>query len=730
MSATGQKLDIKYDSIPDIVDDDGVNDSQSRVHCTPSAHSLSPKNDNDDTDCFIHCCNRVSNPVAFLSVIIPLFSIYMGTLTYLGGCISTIEKQFQLSSSQSGSIATINDIVSLSLVVFVTYYGSKSHRPRLISVSIVIAGIGIFLLAVPHFTANPSVYRPTENSDLKVNHTDESDHLMTNNELCSVGDVIEDRCASGEITEEQPLNVFWLIIGQILIGIGGAPMFPLTITYLDDSTVDSTTTSIYIAGIFVAMGLGPFIGFMASFQCLSLYVDFDRVDGENIPTDPRDPRWIGAWWLGFVLAAVLIVVLSIPLFFFPRNLKKYECTCCGERSKNTEQEEEKFSIAAVYKTDFMKDKKNGILASLKGLLLALKRLLTNPTLIFLTMTVACNLAIVSGFAFFIAKYVEKQYAVSAATASIVIGGINLPGTVFSNVLSSFCVKKFNLTQFGLGRMLVAIATCSFLFSIPLLFIGCSNPGIAGVTTHYNTSFNQGQGLLPNLIYSCNSNCACPDNVYKPVCGSDGITYSSACHAGCTDVWREGMGNLDEVGLSNNETIYVGCSCITTGDEWETTDGLIEGGSGTEGSCDWTCDKLLPFALIVAVISVCASMKPNPGIMLLLRCVEPSDRALALAVGGVVIRVLGFLPAPIYFGAIISSTCLIRQELCGREGACLVYDLERYRYSFIGLFVGLKLLAAILTMCTHCSINPDRLEKNKTKALPIELLPNDSKRGSP
>lgn len=37
--------------------------------------------------------------------------------------------------------------------------------------------------------------------------------------------------------------------------------------------------------------------------------------------DPRDPRWIGAWWLGFVVVGAVSILLSIPLPFFPRRLK-------------------------------------------------------------------------------------------------------------------------------------------------------------------------------------------------------------------------------------------------------------------------------------------------------------------------------------------------------------------------------------------------------------------------
>ncbi len=39
----------------------------------------------------------------------------------------------------------------------------------------------------------------------------------------------------------------------------------------------------------------------------------------------------------------------------------------------------------------------------------------------------------------------------------------------------------------------------------------------------------------NILDSCNYHCGCEENVFKPVCGSDDISYISPCHAGCLNV---------------------------------------------------------------------------------------------------------------------------------------------------------------------------------------------------
>lgn len=40
----------------------------------------------------------------------------------------------------------------------------------------------------------------------------------------------------------------------------------------------------------------------------------------DVPFSRSDPRWVGAWWLGFVIFGSAAILLSGPLFMFPRKM--------------------------------------------------------------------------------------------------------------------------------------------------------------------------------------------------------------------------------------------------------------------------------------------------------------------------------------------------------------------------------------------------------------------------
>ena len=56
---------------------------------------------------------------------------------------------------------------------------------------------------------------------------------------------------------------------------------------------------------------------------------------------------------------------------------------------------------------------------------------------------------------------------------------------------------------------------------------------------------------------------------------------------------------------------------------------------------------------------------------------------------------GWMPAPVYFGATIDSTCLLWAGPVGAKGACKVYDNLAFRRRYIGLISGLQSLGTLL-----------------------------------
>ena len=37
--------------------------------------------------------------------------------------------------------------------------------------------------------------------------------------------------------------------------------------------------------------------------------------------DSSDRHWIGMWWGGFLICGALLILISVPFFFFPKELK-------------------------------------------------------------------------------------------------------------------------------------------------------------------------------------------------------------------------------------------------------------------------------------------------------------------------------------------------------------------------------------------------------------------------
>lgn len=157
----------------------------------------------------------------------------------------------------------------------------------------------------------------------------------------------------------------------------------------------------------------------------------------------------------------------------------------------------------------------------------------------------------------------------------------LVGLIFSalGVLSSGIVlSRFrpSARKIVLWNVITTLCTCFIYFSYN--WMGCAASDRATEMTTLQM-INQRSGAD-----SCSSQCHCDFVKYSPVCGEDGLTYISPCHAGCKDIVS---GSAGIVGYTN-------CSCISN------IGGLYRG-SAFPGSCKVNCYNWSSFYIFMAVL---------------------------------------------------------------------------------------------------------------------------------
>ncbi len=98
-----------------------------------------------------------------------------------------------------------------------------------------------------------------------------------------------------------------LSLSALVLGSAEAFIIPLAISYLDNNVKKSKMPMMLTLTSFIRM-LAPLVGFSLASICLKIYVD--PTLHTTITND--DPRWIGAWWIGWFILA-LVLVLAAPI---------------------------------------------------------------------------------------------------------------------------------------------------------------------------------------------------------------------------------------------------------------------------------------------------------------------------------------------------------------------------------------------------------------------------------
>jgi len=311
-------------------------------------------------------------------------SIFGATYAYFNGTITTIEKRYRIPSRNSGIISIGNDISSLLISAVLSYYAGKGHRPRWIAFGLFTIVLFCLFSALPHILYGPGEqalsltreYGANENTEMtfEVLELEKQKtlcrlngecycllfvHQDNSNRDCST---VTAGIAECEETEGNLMPQALLFIGQMIAGVGQSLYYTLGAAYIDDNVKKSKTPALISLSYFLRL-LGPAGGYALASFCLKLYIS-----PELTPTiDNTDPRWLGAWWLGWLILAVILFSFSFIMCCFPKELPR------AAVRRRIASERRKRGMKSLEKEKEPEE----IPASLSDMMVTFKRLVTN-----------------------------------------------------------------------------------------------------------------------------------------------------------------------------------------------------------------------------------------------------------------------------------------------------------------------------------------------------------------
>ncbi|XP_053798885.1 solute carrier organic anion transporter family member 1C1 isoform X1 [Vidua chalybeata] len=534
--------------------------------------------------------------------------------SYLKSTITQIERRFDIPSSLVGVIDGSFEIGNLLIIILVSYFGAKLHRPRIIGAGCLIMSAGTFLIAMPQFFMGRYRY---ERFPSTVNST------------VSLSPCLQDK--------------------------GQTPL----------SALEKSQAKINAGCVQTVAIIGPIFGFLLGSLCAKLYVDIGFVDLDGVAISPKDARWVGAWWLGYLIAGVISVLAGIPFWFLPKHLPKPE----SRKDSSTSSEHSKFIIEENKDQGTSSWQQAKLAEMAKDFLPSLKNLFGNPVYILYLCASIIQFNSLIGMVTYKPKYIEQQYGQTSSKTNFVIGLINIPAVAFGIFSGGLIMKRFGVGVLGAAKLSLGSSFFGYLLLLSLFALGCENSEVAGLTVSYHGSKPMSDHEQA-LFSECNSGCSCSRNDWDPICGENGVTYVSACLAGC----RASNG-------TGKNTVFFNCSCVGTSESPQSSSAVV--GPCQKGN---ECPKMFLYFLVISVItSYTLSVGGTPGYILLLRCIKPHLKSFALGIYTLAIRVLAGIPAPVYFGVAIDTTCLKwGSKRCGGRGACRLYDSSALRYVYLGL----------------------------------------------
>uniref|UniRef100_A0A0K0F7B3 Solute carrier organic anion transporter family member n=1 Tax=Strongyloides venezuelensis TaxID=75913 RepID=A0A0K0F7B3_STRVS len=586
--------------------------------------------------------------------------------------ISSLERQYNLNSKQTGTANVAYDLSVALIVFYVCKKGNTGHKGRWIAGGVLFTSIGCLLCGLPHFLYGPYQV-PTiinhKNTDLGQCTFRNITTINNFNELTYFEKFIK-KFKVGNIGLYLDPIFLMLFFGMFINGAGSTPLFSIGTAYLDEN-VSQQSSAMFLAVNAFMQALGPVFGMMGFAYLLNVYVDFDIIDHNDLNLkDSNDPRWIGAWWLSFLITAAASIITAIPLFGYPTQLP-------GARIHRMHDIDQRHQVAKEVedKLEYI-----GIISCIKSF----KYIISNLPFMFIILENITESMILNGFSGFMPKIMENLLNVSPLasgflSSSVIIAaccGVILGGAILQKLkLQLNGMLKINMTF----HILAVFFMCAFIFH-------CPSKEFIGVNEGYHGTLVKQSKITLND--TCNANCYCKEE-WNPVCHiSTNKMYFSPCYAGCKENYEDG----------DNTILWKNCSCID--DNFSTA-------KIKQGFCDIECGKnRYFFILLIMGGTVCSFAAGIPAQQALLRMVPFQSRSFAIAINWVLLRLLGFLPGGYIFGAIIDGFCLKWSKTENEENkSCLIMDTHGLAMRLMQICMICKLISILGCIVAQITYKP-------------------------
>lgn len=609
------------------------------------------------------------------AVIFALFGIGSSSFNALfTSSLSTLEKRYRFPSSSGGYTMITDNIATVLTSLFIGYHGKTAHKPRWMAAACLITGFSVALTALPYFIFGPATIDDLELAKNMTSTAMEARHKTMQFQMCQSEPIVQqcDKQSMSDASYVTFVALFCFAASNFMRGFGTSIFFTYGSPYLDDN-VSKSKMPIIFACIFASRLFGAPMGLLMSSLSLQYY--------ENPFSPPRDitksdPTWIGAWWLGFVMFGTVLMLLAIPLSFFPAEFKR--------QKKDEEDKNYKASVGGLPANTQMKISKTidgddlevakAKDTSLKNLPRELFELIKNPLIICqMTGNMFRGIGLL-GFYVFQTKYIENEFSQTASKASFITGTTGFPAKIAGVLAGGLVISAFKPGPRTLTSYIFLVEVSSvFVLIWASTFMG---PSYIYPNTHIDPLTNQ-----MNLHDKCNADCHCENVRYQPICDIAGsrVAFFSPCHAGCKKSFAE-ADNLDD-------TNFADCSCIPA--ESQVTQ-LHKCQTDQH-------NQVQSYAWVIATGGMISGSGRTGNTITLLRSIRPDQKAMAVALSSFWHSLAVSIPYPILYGKLFDWSCMFWRRECTKKGNCWLYDTQKLRVNYHYVTIGFVIMGSIFDL---------------------------------